>query len=125
TTGLPNPDVVSALIGAGTRAANITFRQPVITYYETQLIVAEAAFQTNDRTAAATALNVVKAGLGKPNASAASITLNDIMTEKYITLFQNRESWNDYKRTCLPVLHPAKTKTVIPGRVYYGATEEQ
>jgi hypothetical protein len=45
------------------------------------------------------------------------------MTEKYIALFQNPETWNDYKRTCLPVLHPARNKTVIPGRLVYGATE--
>jgi hypothetical protein len=47
------------------------------------------------------------------------------MTEKYILLFQNPEVWNDFKRTCLPVIHPAKDKTVIPGRIYYGETEEQ
>ena len=55
----------------------------------------------------------------------ANPTLADIMTEKYIILYQNLESWNDYKRTCLPVMHPARGKTVIPGRLYYGQTEEQ
>jgi len=47
------------------------------------------------------------------------------MTEKYITLFENPETWNDYKRTCLPALKPARTRSRIPGRIYYGITEEQ
>ena len=47
------------------------------------------------------------------------------MTEKYIALFQNPEAWNDYKRTCLPVLKPARGRTRIPGRLFYGSTEEQ
>jgi hypothetical protein len=47
------------------------------------------------------------------------------MDEKYIALYQNLEVWNDYKRTCLPVMHPARGKSVIPGRLYYGQTEEQ
>ena len=40
-------------------------------------------------------------------------------------LFQNPEVWNDYKRTCLPVLKPALGRSRIPGRIYYGITEEQ
>ena len=40
-------------------------------------------------------------------------------------MFQNPEAWNDYKRTCLPVLKPARGRTRIPGRIFYGATEEQ
>jgi hypothetical protein len=47
------------------------------------------------------------------------------MTEKYIVLFQNLESWNDYKRTCIPALTPAAGKAVVPGRIPYSATEKQ
>ena len=47
------------------------------------------------------------------------------MTEKYITLFQNVEVWNDYKRTCIPALVPVNGATVIPGRLFYGVTERQ
>ena len=44
------------------------------------------------------------------------MTLADIMTEKYIALFQNTEVWNDWKRTCLPALTPAQgTVGGIPG----------
>ena len=120
-TGTTPTAQVSTFTGAGRNSK--TFSQPIITYDETQLIIAEASLQTGAAAAAATALNTVRAEYGK--AAIAAPTLNDIMTEKYITTFQNREAWNDYKRTCLPVLHPARGKTVIPGRVYYGATEEQ
>ncbi|MEO8579534.1 MAG: SusD/RagB family nutrient-binding outer membrane lipoprotein, partial [Gemmatimonadales bacterium] len=52
-------------------------------------------------------------------------SLQTIMEEKYIALFQNIEVWNDWKRTCFPTLTPALGKTRIPGRLYYGQTEEQ
>ena len=115
---------ISPLAGSA-RTNNPSFRQPIITFDETQLIIAEAAFQTSDRATAATAFNNVRTRLGKSTIAAGTLTLNNIMSEKYITLFQNPEYWNDYKRTCLPVLHPARGKTVIPGRLYYGQTEEQ
>ena len=113
---------VSQLVGSN-RTDNVEFSQPIITYDETQLIVAEAAFQTNDKATATTSLNTVRARYGKP--AIANPTLSDIMTEKYILMFQNPEAWNDYKRTCLPVLKPASGKTRIPGRLFYGSTEEQ
>jgi Starch-binding associating with outer membrane len=48
-----------------------------------------------------------------------------VMTEKYITLFQNIEVWNDFKRTCIPALTPAAGKSEIPARLLYGTTERQ
>jgi len=115
-------DSISSILGSG-RTSDVTFGQPIITYDETQLIIAEAAFQTNDKASATTALNNVRALHGKP--AIANPTLADIMNEKYIALFQNVETWNDYKRTCLPALKPAKSKLVIPGRFLYGSTEAQ
>lgn len=100
-----------------------TFSQPVITYDETQLIIAEAAFKGGDAGGAATAFNNVRTRNGKSTIDAP--TLADIMTEKYIALFQNIEYWNDYKRTCLPVLKPALGRSVVPGRLPYGITELQ
>jgi hypothetical protein len=99
--------------------------QPIITYDENQLIIAEAAFQTGDKATAAAAFNAERTRVNKPTISAAALTLPDIMTEKYIVLFQNPEVWNDYKRPCLPVLKPALGRSRIPGRIYYGITEEQ
>jgi hypothetical protein len=121
TVGTTALTAVSPL--AGGRASDPLFRQPIITYDETQLIIAESALQTGDPATAATALNTVRARNGKPAISAP--TLNDIMTEKYITLFQNPEVWNDYKRTCLPTLTPVVGRAVIPGRFLYGQTEVQ
>ena len=118
-TATPDVATISALV------TNDTYRQPIITYDETQLIIAEAAFQTNDKTTAAAAFNAERTHVGKPTIAAGTLTLNDIMTEKYITLFENPEVWNDYKRTCLPALKPARGRSRIPGRLYYGQTEEQ
>jgi starch-binding outer membrane protein, SusD/RagB family len=100
-----------------------TFAQPIITYDETQLILAETAFRAADIPNAALALNNVRARFAK--SVIAAPTLTDIMTEKYIALFQNIESFNDYKRTCLPTLTPALGRSVVPGRLPYGITEVQ
>jgi len=100
-----------------------TFSQPIITYDENQLILAETAFRAGDVPGAALALNNVRSRYGK--SVIAAPTLADIMTEKYIALFQNIEYWNDYKRTCLPALTPALGRSVVPGRIPYGITEVQ
>jgi starch-binding outer membrane protein, SusD/RagB family len=122
STGSTDPLTISQISGSG-RTNDPTFQQPIMTFDENQLIIAESALQTGDAATAATAFNTVRARFGK--AAIAKPTLNDIMTEKYIALFQNPESWNDYKRTCLPALKPARGKSRIPGRIYYGLTEEQ
>ena len=44
------------------------------------------------------------------------------MSEKYVVTFQNIEAWNDYKRTCFPVLTPASGTQVI-ARPLYGSSE--
>ena len=45
------------------------------------------------------------------------------MIEKWITLFQNLESLNDYRRTCSPNLVPAGGADAIPGRIFYAFSE--
>ena len=120
TVGTTDLHTVSPL--AGGRASDPTFRQPLITYDENQLIIAEASLQTGNAAAAAAAIHNVRSLHGKPDVAA---TLDAIMTEKYIALFQNPEVWNDYKRTCLPALSPAVGHTVIPGRFLYGQTQVQ
>jgi hypothetical protein len=116
-------------------------RMPVITYAETQLIGAEAAFQTGGQGAAQPYLDAARANRSfgargttpvtfAPLGSAPA-TLENIMEEKYVTLFLNIEAWNDYKRTCLPALAPAPGSLTsplpgsnpIPGRLPYGITE--
>jgi len=116
------------------RTNNDAFRHPIMTWEENQLIKAEALCAPNLTTQACTgsagnqvlalaALNSVRTARGK--ASVGVLTLNAIMTEKYIVTFQNIEAWNDYKRTCLPVLAPASGRQVVPGRFLYGETEMQ
>ena len=121
TTQATDVKDISPILGSK-RTDDATFSQPIITYDENQLIIAEASLQTGNAAAAATALHNVRSFFGKPDVAA---TLANIMNEKYIDLFQNIEVWNDFKRTCLPVMHPARGKAVIPGRLYYGQTEEQ
>ncbi|HJR16165.1 MAG TPA: SusD/RagB family nutrient-binding outer membrane lipoprotein [Gemmatimonadales bacterium] len=116
-------------------------RLPVITYAETQLIGAEAAFQTGGQGAAQPYLDAARTNRSygargaTPNVftplAPVPATLENIMEEKYVTLFLNIEAWNDYKRTCLPALAPAPDvlgnttpgTQPIPGRLPYGITE--
>jgi hypothetical protein len=98
------------------------FRQPIVTSAENQLIIAEAAFRLGQTGAAAAALNAERADAGLPPTT--NISLAEIMTEKYIALFQNTEVWNDWKRTCLPALTPAQGTTGgIPSRLLYAESE--
>jgi hypothetical protein len=101
---------------------NGTFRHPILTWAENQLILAEALFQTSGAAAAQPYLDAVRASATLTPTPA---TLQSIIEEKYITLFMSIEVWNDWKRTCLPRLHPAIGQPNIPGRVFYGSTEEQ
>jgi hypothetical protein len=104
-----------------------TFGQPIVTYIENELILAEAYFRLGQTTNAQTHFDNARAsvtGLG-----AKTITsINDILEEKYVAMFQNIEVWNDYKRTCYPAITPVANTAfanVVPGRLYYGTTEQQ
>jgi len=115
-TGTCSPSVVNLAV----RRA-FTFRQPMITWAENQLIMAEARFQTGDSTGGAGNVNAVRTALGLP--ALAAPTFVDVMTEKYIALFQNIETWSDYKRTCIPTLVPNGTAPEVLGRLPYGSAE--
>jgi Starch-binding associating with outer membrane len=105
------------------------FRQPMVTFAEVQLIIAEAAYQTGDQVGALASLNAERtaAGLAALGAGVTGAALLDsIMVEKYVALFQNIESWNDIKRTCIPALVPASLINAgghVIGRPFYGVTE--
>lgn len=96
-------------------------RQPLVTWAENQLIISESAFRTGNTALALTALNAERQDAGL--APLGSVTLNDILTEKYIVTFQNTEAWSDYKRTCFPALTPASGSSAIPGRLLYAVGE--
>jgi len=119
-----------------------SFREPEISYAETQLIAAEAAWRTHcpgcaDTTVAPAAqpfLDAARKNRHYGSTSSGPIifgdapgalpaSLKNIIEEKYVTLFLNPEVWNDWKRTCLPSLAPAPGTAGIPGRLPYGLTE--
>jgi hypothetical protein len=107
-------------------------KQPLITYNELLFLEAEANFNKGDKAAAATAHNAaVKAnlqmvtGANDPTYVAANasedlntITLNKIMTQKYISNFAQIEVYNDWRRTNIPSLtkSPASNSSGIPRR---------
>ncbi|HYL29543.1 MAG TPA: SusD/RagB family nutrient-binding outer membrane lipoprotein [Gemmatimonadales bacterium] len=116
------------------------FRQPELTYAETQLIAAEASFQIGGTAAAQPFLDAARknraygltggAAVTFPDLPSVPATLQNIMEEKYVTLYLNPEVWSDWKRTCLPSLATAPSSGgttpqnfPIPGRVPYGQTE--
>ena len=98
-----------------------TFRQPLITWAENQLILAEARFKTGDSTGAVANVNAVRTAVGLP--ALAAPTFVDVMTEKYIAMYQNIEVWSDYKRTCIPTLVPNGSAPEVLGRLPYGSAE--
>ena len=101
------------------------YPQPFVTYDENTLIWAEAAYRTGDQGTALTKLNEERANHGLPAESVSGqALLNEILIEKYIVDFQlGEEAWNDYKRTCTPNLVPPAPGLIIPGRLYYDASE--
>jgi hypothetical protein len=120
--GTTPPNDISPIAG-GTRIDDPVFRQPFLTWEENQLIKAEASFVLTGAAAAQPFLDAVRAAHGKAPTPA---TLQSIMEEKYINLYQNVETWNDFKRTCYPRLVPTNSSfAVIPGRVPYWDTEKQ
>jgi len=102
------------------------YRQPLATYVENELILAEASWNLAGGGAAgnAAALPHVTNARAAQGLGAIAVTgLATIMTEKYIALFQNLEVWNDYKRTCIPALVPAGGSGAIPARLVYPLSE--
>jgi hypothetical protein len=114
---------------------------PAVTWAETQLIGAEAAFQVGGAGAAQPYLDAARASRSFGSRGAVPIafaplapvpaTLENIMEEKYVTQYLSIEAWNDHKRTCLPALAPAPGSLLsttprtdpIPGRLPYGISE--
>ena len=103
-----------------------SFRQPLATWAENALIIAEAANNAGDDLTARANLDAVRAdaGLGPVGGGVSGpALLQAIMTEKYIRLFQNPEAWSDYRRTCIPALVPDAGSSFIPARLTYPLSE--
>jgi len=67
-------------------------------------------------------VNAVRTAVGL--GALGTVTLEDVMLEKYIAQFQNIDVWNDYKRTCYPKeITPYSSATEVPGRLPYASAE--
>jgi starch-binding outer membrane protein, SusD/RagB family len=111
-----------------TRVA-LDFRQPFITWAETQLIKAEANYQLGNLGDALSNLNSVRTAVGLA-ALPGPVTLEEIMVEKWIVQFQNVDVFSDWRRTCFPRLVPGgpgdpTPAARVPGRYVYGDVERQ
>ncbi len=115
------------------------FDQELITYREMQFLIAEADLRNGGTQAGYDAyLAGIKAsferlGLGDAeyeaytaqesvNPGVGNLTLEQVMTQKYIALFLQPEVYSDWRRTNLPTLVPV-AGTAIPVRWHYAATE--
>jgi starch-binding outer membrane protein, SusD/RagB family len=130
----PGQSLTSAMGNVSAKRLADTYGQPLVTYNENLLIKAEALFKAGNTQAALDTLNKERAAWGTNTnwhsaitlaPLAGPVTLEQIMNEKYIVLFQNVETWNDYKRTCLPKLTPGNGAVAIPGRLIYPTSERQ
>ena len=111
---------------------------PLATFFEAKFIEAEAAFRNGDKARAATAFNaavtanLTKLGVPDPaylaanaNETDASISLEKIMTQKYLAMFTQPEVWTDWRRTDLPALtpNPNANEPGIPRRLTTAQSE--
>ncbi|MGH7600454.1 MAG: SusD/RagB family nutrient-binding outer membrane lipoprotein [bacterium] len=136
---LASGQVVGAAIGEpvssttsllGTAFSSQASAFPLITYEENELIKAECNFKTSQEAAALQNLNNVRAAVAaKWSVAYPALTglsgqalLDEILTEKYLSLFLQIEVWNDYKRNCFPRLQTYQGQP-IPGRLLYSDDE--
>src|SRR6266576_2944635 len=113
-------DSAPSVINTGVRR-QFAFRQPIVTWAENQLILAEAKYMTGDSAGAVVNVDAVRTAVGIP--ALGNVSFTDVMTEKYIAMYQNIDVWSDYKRTCIPAVTPFGTATEVLGRLPYGSAE--
>ncbi len=142
-TAIGDVDVTTSNVGA--YFASETSSTPLVTFAEAKFIEAEAAMRAGNPDRAATAHNdAIKAhveqvtGSPAPQAyvdaqaseTAATITMEKIMTHKYVAMFTQAETWTDWRRTNIPALTPnpngaANGVTAIPRRLPTSQEERQ
>jgi hypothetical protein len=115
----------ASVVDVPTRRA-LAFRQPIVTWAENELILAEARFRLGAADAALGHVNAVRRAVGLAPL-AGPVTLEQIMEEKYVALFQNIEAYNDYKRACFPRVTPGgqggTPAREVPARLPYAVAE--
>jgi hypothetical protein len=109
------------------------FDLPIVTCSENYFILAEAEYLVGTEAAARTAANNAldcEEALWGVDLSGVQTTINglsgaalfdEIMEQKYIAMFLNPESFNDYKRTCRPAI--TERAGGMPGRLFYASQE--
>jgi hypothetical protein len=117
--------------------AEMEYPQPIATCSETFFIIAEAHSALGNDAAARTALQDALGcqedwwgvDLTEMQASVNELSgaalFEEIMKQKFLGLLLELETWNDYKRTCLPARVPAPGHSAIPGRWLYSINERQ
>jgi hypothetical protein len=114
------------------------FLQEMITYREMQFIIAEADVRAGGTQAGYDAyLAGIKASFDRlgvsdkydayiaqesVNPGVGNLTLETVMTQKYIAMFLQPEVYSDWRRTAIPALTPV-SGTTVPVRWNYAATE--
>lgn len=117
------------------------FLQELITYREMQFIIAEADVRANTGGTQAgydAYLNGIKASFDRlgleddvyqelianpaVGVGVGNLTLENVMTQKYIALYLQPEVYNDWRRTDIPTLEPT-AGTTIPVRWHYSSDE--
>ena len=125
--GTGGPAATVSTFNTATGIGSPSYRWPLASYAENQLIIAEAQYRLGNPAAALIAYNNERTSAGFTAAASlptGAAGLQEIMTEKYIALVQNPEVWNDYKRTCFPALTPNGGSTnKIFSRFYYPDAE--
>ncbi len=123
-----NPDSISNFACLPGRFAPDA-RIPYASYAENELILAEAYVATGDAASARSHLNAELATVPLPAVASglsAAALRDTIMMEKYVAMFQNIETINDYRRTCIPAITPVSNGqgfTHVPGRLFYPQAE--
>ncbi|MFN3780874.1 MAG: SusD/RagB family nutrient-binding outer membrane lipoprotein [Candidatus Kapaibacteriota bacterium] len=119
--------------------ASINSPVPFITYVEAKFIEAESQLAKGNKNAAYNAYkegilaSMKKVGVADPDAQAyfnqpsvdvgeSNLSLEDILTQKYIACFFSPEVYTDWRRTGYPTLTPVKGNTV-PRRFPYPQSE--
>ena len=127
--------------GADLDAAHPIFTEnqamPLLTFTEQKFIEAECKMKGNDAVGAKTAMLAgIKASFEEAGVAAAdyapyvaqtavspaTVTLNQIMVQKYLALFADPEVFNDWRRTGIPKLTP-NLGSFIPRRFLYPQSE--
>ena len=113
-------DTATGKMGAFFGSINSPF--DFMTYSELKFVEAEASFRTGDLNTSAIAFNdAVKSSVLRingvadtvfeatvANETSGTITLDKIMTQKYVAMYANPESWSDWRRTDIPALVPSR-----------------